>query len=191
MGYNDDRADYFLVNEETIMSAKKKNILDKIVDAVTDRDEKEAAEKAAAEKAATEKAAALKAAEDKAIADRAAALKAAADRAAATKAAADKAAALKAAEAKAVADRAAALKAAAEKGEEAAAAAPKKGVVQVRSLHIRKDHTTASQGVGGLVRGDEVTILDTWTDGKDTWVKIGPDQWAAMLYDGETYIKLQ
>ncbi len=67
----------------------------------------------------------------------------------------------------------------------------KKGVVQVRSLHVRADHSATSQGVGGLVRGEEVDILETWTDGKDTWARIGPDQWAAMIYDGETYIKAE
>lgn len=183
------------------MAEDKKNIFDKIVDAVTDRDEKAAAAKAAADKLAAEQAAA-KAAADKAAADRAAALKAAADKeaalrtAAAEKAAADNLAAQQAAARsaadKAAVDRAAALKAATEK--EAAlkaAAAPKKGIVQVRSLHIRKDHSATSSGVGGLVEGNEVTIYDTWTDGKDTWVRIGPDQWAAMIYGGETYIKLQ
>ncbi len=72
-----------------------------------------------------------------------------------------------------------------------AEAAPQEGVVQVRSLHIRKDHTVESSGVGGLVAGNEVTIYETWTDGKDTWARIGPDQWAAMVYQGETYIKLK
>lgn len=66
----------------------------------------------------------------------------------------------------------------------------KKGVVAVKSLRIRKDHDTKSDMVGGLVLGDEVTVLGTWTDGKNTWAKLGPDQWAAMVYDGETYIKL-
>ena len=41
----------------------------------------------------------------------------------------------------------------------------------------------------GLVDGDEVTILSTWSDGKDTWAKLDKG-WAAMAYDGETYIKL-
>ena len=41
----------------------------------------------------------------------------------------------------------------------------------------------------GLVFGETVTILETWTDGKDTWAKIGPDQWSAMIYNNETYIK--
>lgn len=145
---------------------KKKSLFDRAIDALTDRDEKEAEAKAAAEKAAAEKAAAEKAAAAKAAGDRAAA-----ERIAAAKAAADKAAA----------DRIAA--------ERAAAAAPKKGIVTVRSLRIRADHNTASEVVAGLVNGDEVTILSTWSDGKDTWAKLDKG-WAAMVYDGETYIKL-
>jgi hypothetical protein len=136
---------------------KKKSLFDKAIDALTDRDEKEAAAKAAAEKAAAEKAAAEKAA------------------------AARRVAAKEAAE-----ERGAALRATVEKA--AAASAPKKGVVTVRSLRIRADHNTSSEVVAGLVDGDEVTILDTWSDGKDTWAKLDKG-WAAMVYNGETYIK--
>ncbi|HEX6033655.1 MAG TPA: hypothetical protein VFY83_04440 [Anaerolineales bacterium] len=144
---------------------KKKSLFDKAIDALTDRDEKEAAAKATAEKAA------------------------AAAKAAAEKAAADKAAAEKAAAEKASAEKAAALRAVQRGAAERAAAAPKKGVVTVRSLRIRADHNTTSEVVAGLVDGDEVTILSTWTDGKDTWAKLDKG-WAAMVYDGETYIKL-
>jgi ATPase subunit of ABC transporter with duplicated ATPase domains len=160
---------------------QKKSLFDRAIDALTDRDEKEAAAKAAAEaeKEAADKAAAMRAAE------RAAAEKAAAEKAAAEKVAGEKAAALKVTQEKAAAIRAAAQKAADEK----AAAAPKKGVVTVRSLRIRADHTTSSEVVAGLVDGDEVTILSTWSDGKDTWAKLDKG-WAAMVYDGETYIKL-
>ena len=159
-----------------------KSLFDKAIDALTNRDEKEAEAKAQAEaaaKAAAERtaaaAAAAKAAADKAAADKAAAA------AAADKAAADKAAAERAAAAAAAARAAAAAKAAAQ---------PKKGVVTVRSLHIRKDHSANSAEVGGLVKGNEVTFTETWTDGKNTWVKLGPDQWAAMIYNGETYIQV-
>jgi LysM repeat protein len=92
---------------------KKKSILDQMIDAVTDRDEKAAA-KAAAEKAAADKAAAEKAAAENAIqrqkeyAAKLAADKAAAEKAAAEKAAAEKAAAERAALAKAEAEKAAA-----------------------------------------------------------------------------------
>jgi len=155
---------------------QKKSLFDRAIDALTDRDEKEAAAKAAAEaeKEAADKAAAMRAAE-----------RAAAEKAAAEKAAAEKAAALKATQEKAAAIRAAAQKAADEK----AAAAPTKGIVTVRSLRIRADHNTSSEVVAGLVDGDEVTILSTWSDGKDTWAKLDKG-WAAMVYDGETYIKL-
>jgi hypothetical protein len=95
------------------------------------------------------------------------------------KAAGDRAAAARVEAAKAAADKAAAEK----------AAAPKKGIVTVRSLRIRADHNTTSEVVGGLVDGNEVTILATWSDGKDTWARLDKG-WAAMVYDGETYIKL-
>ena len=130
---------------------KKKSLFDRAIDALTDRDEKEAEAKAAAEKEAADKAAATKAAAQKAAAERGAALRATVQKA-------------------------------------AAETAPKKGVVTVRSLRIRADHNTSSEVVAGLVDGDEVTILSTWTDGKDTWAQLDKG-WAAMVYDGETYIK--
>lgn len=84
----------------------------------------------------------------------------------------------------------AASKELAEKAAAERAAKMKKGVVVVHSLRVRKEHDATSDMVAGLVTGDEVTIHETWTDGKNTWAKIGPDQWAAMVYEGETYIKL-
>lgn len=159
------------------MPEEKKNLFDKAIDALTDRDEKEAEAKAKAEAEAAKK----KGAEIRAKME-AEAKESAAERASATKAAADKAIAAKAAADKAAVDRAASMK--------AAAAAPKKGVVNVRSLHIRKEHSTTSAEVGGLTHGEEVTILETWSDGKNTWAKLGPDQWAAIVYNGDTLIKL-
>ena len=133
------------------MTEEKKNLFDKAIDALTNRDEKEAEAKAVAERVAASKVAANKAA---------------ADQAAAAKRMAEKAAA-----------------------ERAAAAAPKKGVVTIKSLRIRADHNTTSEVVAGLVNGDDVMILSTWSDGKNTWAKLDKG-WAAMVYEGETYIKL-
>ena len=161
------------------MTEEKKSLFDRAIDALTDRDEKAAEAKAAAERAE-----AMKVAAEKAAADRAAAAKRVAEKEAAEKAAAEKAASQKAAAARVAEMKAASDKAAAER-----AAAPKKGVVTVRSLRIRADHNTTSEVVGGLVDGNEVTILSTWSDGKDTWAKLDKG-WAAMVYDGETYIKL-
>ena len=166
---------------------KKKSLFDKAIDALTDRDEKEAEAKALAERTA-----AMKAAAEKAAADKAAAAQRMAEREAAEKAAAEKAAVEKAAADKRAAEQMAAMKAANEKAaaeRAAAAAAPKKGIVTVRSLRIRADHNTTSEVVAGLVDGDEVSILSTWSDGKNTWAKLDKG-WAAMVYNGETYIKL-
>lgn len=141
------------------MTEEKKNLFDKAIDALTNRDEKEAEAKAVAERVAASKVAANKAAADKRAAERLAAMKVANEKAAAQRAAAT------------------------------AAAAPKKGVVTVKSLRIRADHNTTSEVVAGLVNGDDVMVLSTWSDGKNTWAKLDKG-WAAMVYDGETYIKL-
>ena len=98
---------------------------------------------------------------------------------------------VKAAAERAFAGKAAADQKAAERaGLRAAAGIPRKGTVRVKSLHIRKDHSTSSAEVGGLAFGEQLTILDTWSDGKNTWAKLGPDRWAAIVYNGETLIDL-
>ena len=161
------------------MPEEKKSLFDKAIDALTDRDEKEAAAKAEQDKSLAQ--AARKEADARA--------RIAAEETA-EQATADKAEAEKAALQKAAAERVTTMKAASEKAAAGiAAAAPRKGVVTVRSLRIRADHTTASEVVAGLVDGDEVTILSTWSDGENTWAKLEKG-WAAMVYDGETYIKL-
>jgi len=72
----------------------------------------------------------------------------------------------------------------------ASAAAPREGTVLVGSLHIRKDHSTTSETVAGLVKGNKVKILGTWTDGTNTWAQIGPDQWAAIEHNGQKMIDI-
>ena len=67
----------------------------------------------------------------------------------------------------------------------------REGVVIVRSLHVRKDHSTKSETMAGLRRGDKVKVLDTWTDGKNTWAKLGPDRWAAVVYNDEPLIEIK
>lgn len=162
------------------MTEEKKSFFEKAVDALTNRDEKAELEEAKMKaEAASRDAAALRA---KITADQKAA--------AAAKAAADKAAAAKAAADKLMAERtAAAAKVLKERTAAAIAAQPKKGIVTTRSLLVRKDHNTEAPVVDGLDEGKEVQILETWTDGKNTWAKIGPDKWAAMVYDGQTLMK--
>jgi hypothetical protein len=64
------------------------------------------------------------------------------------------------------------------------------GTVIVRSLHVRKDHSTKAETMAGLVRGDRVDIIGTWSDGKNTWAQLGPERWSAVVYNGEALIKL-
>lgn len=71
-----------------------------------------------------------------------------------------------------------------------AIAKPRKGTVVARSLRIRKGHSKQDEMVGGLANGQKVEVMATWTDGKDTWAQLGPDQWAAVVYDGQALIDL-
>jgi hypothetical protein len=64
------------------------------------------------------------------------------------------------------------------------------GTVLVRSLHVRKDHSTASETMAGLVKGNKVDIIATWSDGKNTWAQLAPERWSAIAYNGEALIKL-
>lgn len=66
----------------------------------------------------------------------------------------------------------------------------RQGVVRVRSLHVRKDHSTRAETMAGLRKGEKVTILNTWTDGENTWAQLGPDRWAAIEHNGEALIDL-
>ncbi len=66
----------------------------------------------------------------------------------------------------------------------------KGGTVLVASLHVRKDHSTTSETVRGLVKGDKVTISTTWSDGTNTWAQIGANEWAAVEHGGKKMIEL-
>jgi hypothetical protein len=76
----------------------------------------------------------------------------------------------------------------------AGAAAPKasgEATVLARSLHVRADHSTTSETVAGLVKGQKVQIFETWTDGKNTWAKIGEGTWAAIEFNGEKLLDMK
>jgi hypothetical protein len=66
----------------------------------------------------------------------------------------------------------------------------RKGTVITRSLHVRKDHSTKAETMAGLVKGDKVDIMGTWSDGKNTWAQLGTERWAAIVYNGDTLIQL-
>ena len=66
-----------------------------------------------------------------------------------------------------------------------------KAVVLARSLHVRGDHSTTSETVAGLVKGQEVEVFETWVDGKNTWARIGEGTWAAVEYNGEKLLEVK
>ena len=69
-------------------------------------------------------------------------------------------------------------------------ARPRSGTVLVRSLRVRSGHSKKDPVVAGLVKGQKVEVTATWTDGKDTWAQLGPNQWSAVVYDGQAMIDL-
>ena len=72
----------------------------------------------------------------------------------------------------------------------APSAAQNKAKVTVASLRIREEHNTTCDIVGGLVKDQEVDVFETWTDGKDTWVRIGEGTWAAAEWNGQKMMEL-
>lgn len=64
------------------------------------------------------------------------------------------------------------------------------GTVLVRSLHVRKDHSTTSETMAGLVKGNKVEVIATWSDGRNTWGQLAPERWSAIAYNGEALIRL-
>lgn len=63
-------------------------------------------------------------------------------------------------------------------------------IVQVRGVEARMDHSNWSEIVGTFSKGEKLTIIDTWTDGENTWVKLGPERWINIEQDGEPVLDL-
>src|SRR6266542_2052641 len=64
------------------------------------------------------------------------------------------------------------------------------GVVLERVLQLHRDHNPFAETMGTLKKGEEITILDTWTDGENPWVQIGPERWALIEDNGDAFIEL-
>ena len=63
-------------------------------------------------------------------------------------------------------------------------------VVRVRGLEARREHSNWSEIMGAFSQGERITIVDTWTDGENTWVQLGPERWINVDQDGEPVIDL-
>jgi hypothetical protein len=68
--------------------------------------------------------------------------------------------------------------------------AREKGVITVQNLPIYEDHSPDAKVIGGLVEGNELNILETWTDGVNTWGKLGYDQWVPIHNKDESFIEV-
>ena len=65
-----------------------------------------------------------------------------------------------------------------------------KAKVTTRSLRVREDHNTSCNVVAGLVFDQVVDVYETWTDGKNTWARIGEGTWAAVEYNGDKLMEI-
>ena len=68
--------------------------------------------------------------------------------------------------------------------------AKEKGVITVQNLPIYEEHSTSAKVIGGLVAGNELNILETWTDGMSTWGRLGQDQWVPIHNKDEILVEL-
>lgn len=63
-------------------------------------------------------------------------------------------------------------------------------VVRARGVEARRDHSHWAEVMGSFHQGETLTIVDTWTDGENTWVQFGPERWIDIEQDGEPVFDL-
>jgi hypothetical protein len=58
---------------------------------------------------------------------------------------------------------------------------------------VRCLNDNAHQDLGSVApasKGQKITIVDTWTDGVNTWVQLGPERWINIEQDGKPVLDL-
>ena len=63
-------------------------------------------------------------------------------------------------------------------------------VIRIRGAQARRDHSNWSEVLAEFNRGEQVTILDVWSDGTDTWAQLGPERWVNIEQNGEAVFAL-
>jgi predicted RNA-binding Zn-ribbon protein involved in translation (DUF1610 family) len=63
-------------------------------------------------------------------------------------------------------------------------------IVRGRGAEARIDHSIWSEVVGAFSKGEKLSIVDTWSDGENTWVQLGPERWINLEQDGEPVLDL-
>lgn len=66
----------------------------------------------------------------------------------------------------------------------------RQAIVRVRGVEARRDHSNWSEVMGAFSKGERITIVDMWSDGENTWVKLGPERWVNLEQDGESVLEL-
>lgn len=63
-------------------------------------------------------------------------------------------------------------------------------VVLERGVSLLREHNPMSEVMGKLHQGEKVNIVDTWINGEELWVLIGPERWTPVQQDGEALLEL-
>ncbi|MFT3891385.1 MAG: hypothetical protein QM730_07100 [Anaerolineales bacterium] len=63
-------------------------------------------------------------------------------------------------------------------------------IVLDRGLRLLRDHNPMAVEMGSIHKGEHIIILDTWTNGEEFWVQLGPERWAMVEENGEALIRL-
>ena len=63
-------------------------------------------------------------------------------------------------------------------------------IVLDKELQLRRNHHPKAEVMGSLRTGEHILILDTWEDGKDIWIQLGPERWSTIEENGKPLIQL-
>lgn len=63
-------------------------------------------------------------------------------------------------------------------------------IVLKSRLPLRREHHRNAEIMGQLREDEHVIILDTWSNGDDVWIQLGPERWSPVEQDGQALIEL-
>lgn len=66
----------------------------------------------------------------------------------------------------------------------------RQAIVRARGVEARRDHSNWAEVMGSFHQGEKITIVDTWTDGENHWIQLGPERWINVEQEGEPVIEL-
>jgi hypothetical protein len=65
-----------------------------------------------------------------------------------------------------------------------------RAIVLERAVPLLRDHNWMAETMDALSKGQTITIVDSWTDGENTWVQLGPERWTLVEQDGQPLFEL-